>query len=141
MLARIRKAVEEKDQGFTLIELLVVMIIIGILAAIAIPTFLNQRNKAYDTQARSDLRSAQTEMETYYTDNQTYPTKLVAGTAPATGPAADTIYVKVSGKTAFATPTVTNTAGAESYCISAKSQSGSDFKIESGKSGVNKGTC
>ena len=76
MLARIRKAAEEKDSGFTLIELLVVMIIIGILAAIAIPVFLNQRKKAVDTSMKSDLRSVANEMETSFTDTQAYPTTV-----------------------------------------------------------------
>src|SRR3954449_6408743 len=64
MLARIRKAMEEREGGFTLIELLVVIIIIGILAAIAIPVFLNQRKKGWDSQAKSDLRNAATAEET-----------------------------------------------------------------------------
>jgi len=72
MLARIRKAQEENEGGFTLIELLVVIIIIGILAAIAIPVFLNQRKKAVDASIKSDLRTAATAMETYFTDNQAY---------------------------------------------------------------------
>ncbi len=92
MLARIRKAAEEKDSGFTLIELLVVMIIIGILAAIAIPVFLNQRKKAVDSSLKSDLRTVANEMETYFTDDQVYPpaaqasagADVVLGTAPAT---------------------------------------------------------
>ena len=72
MLARIRKAQEESEGGFTLIELLVVIIIIGILAAIAIPVFLNQRKKAVDASIKSDLRTAATALETYFTDNQAY---------------------------------------------------------------------
>jgi type IV pilus assembly protein PilA len=72
MLARIRKAQEENEGGFTLIELLVVIIIIGILAAIAIPVFLNQRKKAVDASIKSDLRTAATALETYFTDNQSY---------------------------------------------------------------------
>lgn len=81
MLARIRKSMDEKDQGFTLIELLVVMIIIGILAAIAIPVFLNQRKKAVESSMKSDLRTVANEMETYFTDNQTYPAITQAGGA------------------------------------------------------------
>jgi type IV pilus assembly protein PilA len=72
MLARIRKAQEENEGGFTLIELLVVIIIIGILAAIAIPVFLNQRKKAVSASIKSDLRTAATALETYFTDNQAY---------------------------------------------------------------------
>ena len=72
MLERIRKATERKDQGFTLIELLVVIIIIGILAAIAIPTFLNQRDKGYRSAMQSDLKSFQLAEEAYFTDNNGY---------------------------------------------------------------------
>ncbi len=69
MIARIHKSMQEKDEGFTLIELLVVMIIIGILAAIAIPIFLNQRKKANDTAAKADLSTLGKEVATYYVDN------------------------------------------------------------------------
>jgi prepilin-type N-terminal cleavage/methylation domain-containing protein len=80
MLARIRKAKEENEGGFTLIELLVVIIIIGILAAIAIPTFLNQRKKGYDAQAKSDLRNVATIEETFFTDNNYYYYGSASGT-------------------------------------------------------------
>src|SRR5579884_1261884 len=68
MLNNLRRRAES-EKGFTLIELLVVILIIGILAAIAIPAFLNQRNKAYDSAAKSNLRTAATAEETYATDN------------------------------------------------------------------------
>ncbi|WP_372594320.1 type IV pilin protein [Actinotalea sp.] len=72
MIARIRKSMDEKEQGFTLIELLVVIIIIGILAAIAIPVFLNQRQKGWDAAIKSDLKNAATAEETYLTDEGVY---------------------------------------------------------------------
>ncbi len=71
MLHKLRSRAQD-EKGFTLIELLVVILIIGILAAIALPAFLNQRAKAQDSEAKSNARTAQTALETFYTDNQTY---------------------------------------------------------------------
>jgi prepilin-type N-terminal cleavage/methylation domain-containing protein len=72
--------VSNRRDGFTLIELLIVVVIIGILAAIAIPKFATSKQKAYVTSMRSDLRNLETAEEAYFFDNQTYadPTVLIA---------------------------------------------------------------
>ena len=67
-----RSELRARDEGFTLIELLVVIIIIGILAAIAIPVYLNQRQRAFDAAAKSDLRVLAEFEETYYAGTQSY---------------------------------------------------------------------
>jgi type IV pilus assembly protein PilA len=62
----------DSEAGFTLIELLVVMLILGILAAIALPAFFNQKDKAGDAKAKEYAHSAQVAMETFFTDHATY---------------------------------------------------------------------
>ena len=133
MLARIRKAQEENEGGFTLIELLVVIIIIGILAAIAIPVFLNQRNKGYDAQAKSDLRNGATIQETYLTDKNVYGT---LGAIQAVG----YDFKTSSNVTAFRV--VSGVGAALGYCMEADSASGTTWKLNSSiSSAVVAGTC
>jgi type IV pilus assembly protein PilA len=108
MLARLRKSTQENEGGFTLIELLVVMIIIGILAAIAIPAFLNQKKKGYDAAVKSDLRQAADEMEATYTDTQVYATGITIKKSPN-----DVVSVAVD-----------TTSGSDGYCIKGSNPKG-----------------
>ena len=100
MIARVSKALNKKDgeQGFTLIELLVVVIIIGILAAIAIPVFLNQRKSAVDASIKSDVRTVATNLETWFTEHQSYPTSATQATA------GDPVVLSATGATDVSIP-------------------------------------
>jgi type IV pilus assembly protein PilA len=115
LLATLRQRLNAKDEsGFTLIELLVVLIIIGVLLAIAVPSYLGFKDKAQKTAAASDVREAEPSAEAFYSDNNTYSGLSISALqgydsglqAYSAGPPAVPGVVTVKG-------------GATKYCISA----------------------
>jgi type IV pilus assembly protein PilA len=117
----------DSEGGFTLIELLVVMLILGILAAIALPAFFNQKDKAGDAKAKEYAHSAQVAMETFFTDHATYagadeaaleaiePSLKNATFSAITPNAAVGYTITLVGSKATQTFGVTNTNGTLTY--------------------------
>ena len=131
MLNKLRNRAQD-EKGFTLIELLVVILIIGILAAIALPAFLGQRSRAQDTEGKSAVRQAQTAIETYYTDTQNYDTNK-AGLEDI-----EASLKSGAGASLTVTPKdVVGTTGSQGYTLVVTSKSGNTFTIaKSGASGT-----
>jgi type IV pilus assembly protein PilA len=111
----------DSEAGFTLIELLVVMLILGILAAIALPAFFNQKEKAGDAKAKETAHSVQVAMETYATDNGGLYTGATLTNLNAIEPTID--------KTATSPITVTPAVGGKGYTIKVMSTNGNSFEI------------
>src|SRR2546423_131471 len=126
MLQSLRKRLERDEDGFTLIELMVVVLIIAILLAIAIPTFLGARNRANDRAAQSSLRNGLTAAKTIFTDSQLYTdatTTALASVEPSLS------YTTAAVTSSDSPKTISIATTASVFGAAAMSKSGTCFQI------------
>jgi type IV pilus assembly protein PilA len=136
MLTRLRQRSSDEG-GFTLIELLVVILIIGILAAIAIPSFLSQKSKATASQAKELARTAETTAETIATDNNGLYTEVSPEKLHEYEPS---IVIAETTKEAYLSAAKSAEEN-KGYVVTAKGTEGATFTVTRTKEGEIKRTC